>query len=463
MSTLLRQLPQVDALLGASSMASLLSAYSRQEVADTIRAALHTLRGDLKAGRLNQLPDFESEAFAQCLAEKIESERQPNLRPAINATGIIIHTNLGRARLAPEALAAMQTVGADHSNLELDLDTGRRGSRHAHVERLICELTGAEAALVVNNCAAAVLLSLMATAHGRKVVASRGELIEIGGAFRLPDVIQQSGAILKEVGATNKTRAKDYAEAIDPDTAVLLKSHTSNYQIVGFTQAPEREELAALAHTSGTILMEDLGSGVLVDLSPYGLLNEPVVSDVLASGVDIVMFSGDKLLGGPQCGIIAGRAELIRGLKTHPLSRAVRIDKLSLAALEATLRLYRAPHDPFFSVPVLRAISQSIEDVRVRAERLAAALNAAGFEDVSSLPSEAFVGGGSLPQQHLKSHAVSIGVSSFTPDALAAALRKARTPVIGMIRDDRFLMDVRTVTDGEVTGIVDAFRGLRSP
>ena len=463
MSTLLRQLPQVDALLGASSMASLLSAYSRQEVADTLRAALHTLRSDLKAGRLNQLPDFESEAFAQSLAEKIESERQPNLRPAINATGIIIHTNLGRARLAPEALAAMQTVGADHSNLELDLDTGRRGSRHAHVERLICELTGAEAALVVNNCAAAVLLSLMATAHGRKVVASRGELIEIGGAFRLPDVIQQSGAILKEVGATNKTRAKDYAEAIDPDTAVLLKSHTSNYQIVGFTQAPEREELAALAHTSGTILMEDLGSGVLVDLSPYGLLNEPVVSDVLASGVDIVMFSGDKLLGGPQCGIIAGRAELIRGLKTHPLSRAVRIDKLSLAALEATLRLYRAPHDPFCSVPVLRAISQSTEDVRVRAERLAAALIAAGFEDVSSLPSEAFVGGGSLPQQHLKSHAVSIGVSSFTPDALAAALRKARTPVIGMIRDDRFLMDVRTVTDGEVTGIVDAFRGLRSP
>ena len=463
MSTLLRQLPQVDALLGASSMASLLSAYSRQEVADTLRAALHTLRGDLKAGRLNQLPDFESEAFAQSLAEKIESERQPNLRPAINATGIIIHTNLGRARLAPEALAAMQAVGADHSNLELDLDTGRRGSRHAHVERLICELTGAEAALVVNNCAAAVLLSLMATAHGRNVVASRGELIEIGGAFRLPDVIQQSGAILKEVGATNKTRAKDYAEAIDPDTAVLLKSHTSNYQIVGFTQAPEREELAALAHATGTILMEDLGSGVLVDLSPYGLLNEPVVSDVLASGVDIVMFSGDKLLGGPQCGIIAGRAELIRGLKTHPLSRAVRIDKLSLAALEATLRLYRAPHDPFCSVPVLRAISQSTEDVRVRAERLAAALIAAGFEDVSSLPSEAFVGGGSLPQQHLKSHAVSIGVSSFTPDALAAALRKARTPVIGMIRDDRFLMDVRTVTDGEVTGIVDAFRGLRSP
>jgi L-seryl-tRNA(Ser) seleniumtransferase len=462
MSTLLRQLPQVDALLATPGMAGLLSAYSRQEVADTLRSALQALRADLKAGRLNQLPDFESEAFAQSLGDRIESERQPNLRPAINATGIIVHTNLGRARLAPEALAAIHAVGADHSNLELDLYTGRRGSRHTHVEHLICELTGAEAALVVNNCAAAVLLSLMATAQGRKVVASRGELIEIGGAFRLPDVIQQSGAILSEVGATNKTRAKDYAEAIDPDTAVLLKSHTSNYQIVGFTHTPGRDELAALAHATGTILMEDLGSGVLVDLSPYGLRNEPVVSDVLASGVDIVMFSGDKLLGGPQCGIIAGRAELIRRLKTHPLSRAVRIDKLSLAALEATLRLYRAPHDPFCSVPVLRAISQPIADVRARAEKLAAALIGSGFEDVSSLPSEAFVGGGSLPQQHLKSYAVSIGVSAYTPDALAAALRKARPPVIGMIRNDRFLMDVRTLTDGEVTGVVEAFRGLRS-
>lgn len=443
-------------------MAGLLNAYSRQEVADTLRAALQTLRGEVMAGRLNHLPDFESEAFAKGLSEKIELARQHSLKSAINATGIVIHTNLGRARLAPEALAAMQAVGADHSNLELDLETGKRGSRYAHVEHLICEIADAEAAMVVNNCAAAVLLSLMATAQGRKVVASRGELIEIGGAFRLPDVIRQSGAILREVGATNKTRAKDYAEAIDPDTAVLLKSHTSNYQIVGFTHAPGRQELAALAKTTGTILMEDLGSGVLVDLAPYGLHNEPVVSEVLKSGVDIVMFSGDKLLGGPQCGIIAGRAELIRRLKTHPLSRAVRIDKLSLAALEATLRLYRAPYDPFQRVPVLRAISQSIDDVRARADRLAAVLIASGFDDAHVLPSEAFVGGGSLPQQHLQSYAVSVGVSPFTPDALSAALRKARRPVIGLIRNDRFLMDVRTLTDDEVAGVVDAFHGLRS-
>jgi L-seryl-tRNA(Ser) seleniumtransferase len=462
MNTLLRQLPQVDALLGAAGMASLVSAYSRQEVAAALRAALEALRRDVKAGHLTQLPDFEADAFAESLAETIDAARRPNLRPAINATGIIIHTNLGRARLAPEALAAIHAAGADHSNLELDLDTGRRGSRYAHVEHLICELTGAEAALVVNNCAAAVLLSLMATAQGRKVVASRGELIEIGGAFRLPDVIQQSGAILKEVGATNKTRVKDYEEAIDPETAVLLKSHTSNYQIVGFTHAPGREDLAALARASGTILMEDLGSGVLVDLSPYGLTDEPVVSAVLKSGVDIVMFSGDKLLGGPQCGIIAGRADIIRQLKTHPFCRAVRIDKLSLAALEATLRLYRAPHDPFRSVPVLRAIVQPLEAVRARADRLAAALTASGLDDVTIVPSEAFVGGGSLPQRHLKSYAVCVVLPHQTPDALAAALRKARPPVIGMIREGRFVMDVRTLTDDEVTCVVGAFAGLRS-
>lgn len=462
MSTLLRQLPQVDALLGTPRIAGLMSVYSRQEVADCLRAALEALRSAVRAGQLKELPDFEGSDFAAGLAEAIAAARRPNLRPAINATGIIIHTNLGRARLAPEALAAVQAAGADHSNLELDLDTGRRGSRYAHVERLICELTGAEAALVVNNCAAAVLLSLMATAQGRKVVASRGELIEIGGAFRLPDVIQQSGAILKEVGATNKTRVKDYEEAIDPDTAVLLKSHTSNYQIVGFTHAPRREELAALARSSGTILMEDLGSGVLVDLSPYGLHDEPVVSDVLKSGVDIVMFSGDKLLGGPQCGIIVGDGGIIRRLKTHPLCRAVRIDKLSIAALEATLRLYRPPHDPFRSVPVLRAISEPIDVVRARGGRLATALAACGFDDVRLGPSEAFVGGGSLPQRHLESYAVSIAVPRHTPDALAAALRKARQPVIGIIRENRLMMDVRTLTDDEVIGVVDAFRGLRS-
>ncbi len=458
MGNLLRHLPQLDALLGTAAMVSLLERYSREEVADALRAALQDVREAVQAGRMDSLPGFGSAAFVSGVVAGIEARRKPNLVAAINATGIIIHTNLGRARLAPEAMAAVQAAGAHASNLELDLATGRRGSRYTHVEGLICELTGAEAALVVNNCAAAVLLSLMAIAQGRKVIASRGELIEIGGSFRLPDVIQQSGATLKEVGATNKTRASDYAQAIDAETAVLLKSHTSNYQIVGFTHAPQREELASLARETGTILMEDLGSGVLVDLSPYGLHDEPLVSDVLKSGVDVVMFSGDKLLGGPQCGIIAGRADIIFSLKKHPLCRALRIDKLSLAALEATLRLYRAPHDPFHKVPVLRAISQPVEEIEARADRLAGALAAAGITDVMSIPSRAYVGGGSLPQQTLESYAVAVTVPSHSPDALAAALRAARPPVIGMIREDRFVMDVRTLIDEDLPGIVEAFR-----
>lgn len=463
MSNLLRQLPQVDVLLGAASLAALIGAYSRAEVTGALRAALQELRTAILSGHLRGLPDFGSEAFAAELAGRIGRGRKAHLVAVINATGIIIHTNLGRARLAPEALAAVQAAGAHPSNLELDLATGRRGSRYDHVERLICDLTGAGAALVVNNCAAAVLLSLMATAQGRKVIASRGELIEIGGGFRLPDVIEQSGAILREVGATNRTRAADYEQAIDADTAVLLKSHTSNYQITGFTHAPRREDLAGLARASGTILMEDLGSGVLVDLSAFGLQDEPVVSDVLKAGVDVVMFSGDKLLGGPQCGIIAGRADIIHSLRTHPLCRALRIDKLSLAALEATLRLYRPPHDPFRSVPVLRAIAEPAAAVEARSGRLAAGLAAAGLQDVKSVPSRAFVGGGSLPQQTLASHAVGVSVPGFTSGALAAALRAAHPPVIGTIREDRFVMDARTLTEDDVPEIVGAFSRLACP
>ncbi len=462
MDNLLRQLPQVQTLLETAHIAALLQTYTRPEVTRALRSSLQVLRGSVRSGDMTSLPDFESETFAASLISSIEATRQPNLRPVVNATGIIIHTNLGRARLAPEALAAMQVVGANYSNLELDLHTGRRGSRYAHVEELICELTGAESALVVNNCAAAVLLSLMATAQGKKVIASRGELIEIGGAFRLPDVIEQSGAILKEVGSTNKTRASDYERAIDSETAVLLKSHTSNFRIVGFTSAPKREDLALLARNSNIILMEDLGSGVLIDLSAFGLRDEPVVSDILKSGVDLVMFSGDKLLGGPQSGIIAGRADLVGSLKSHPLCRAVRIDKLSLAALEATLRLYRDPHDPLKSVPVLRAIAQTVGEVRARADRLADALIASGLEDVTVAKSAAYVGGGSLPQQDLESYAVSVSAPPYTADALVAALRGAETPIIGLIRNDRFVMDARTLNDEDLPIVLHAFRGLRA-
>ncbi|SFS97068.1 L-seryl-tRNA(Sec) selenium transferase [Sulfitobacter marinus] len=454
MNDQLRQLPQIEAMLAYPTIGALVDAYSRDETVTALRLTLGNLRHTITKGDPVQLPDFAEDAFADSLRKVIKQERRMNLRAVVNATGIIIHTNLGRARLAPQAIDAMHDVGLNASNLELNLTTGKRGSRYDHAEALICELTGAEAALIVNNCAAAVVLGLMGTAMGRTVVASRGELIEIGGSFRLPDVIAQSGAILREVGATNKTRLSDYADAIDDNTAVLLKSHTSNFKIVGFTSAPDRRDLAKLAQDRNLILMEDLGSGVLFDLSPYGMTDEPVVADILKAGVDVVMFSGDKLLGGPQAGIIAGKADVIAKLRSHPLLRALRIDKLSLAALEATLRLYRAPHDPFDTIPVLKMLSEPLTDVQARADVLAGLLD--GLVATSVMPSDAFVGGGSLPQQGLQSFAVSIAHSDMTADALADALRHAPVPVIGRIHQDQILLDMRTVTDAELPLVVDA-------
>lgn len=462
MNSQLRQIPQIETLLRLPDVLSLTGAFSHSEVAAALRDELGDLRAAVLAGKRGDLPDFNGAAFRAAVEDRLTRMRQPNLRAVINATGIIIHTNLGRARLAPEALQAMQDVGAHPSNLEFNLETGKRGSRYAHAEALICELTGAEAALVVNNCAAAVVLGLMGTAMGRKVVVSRGELVEIGGSFRLPDVIAQSGATLKEVGATNKTRTRDYADAIDDDTAVLLKSHTSNFKIIGFTSSPKREDLAELAKAHDLILMEDLGSGVLINLAPYGLTDEPVVRDILAAGVDLVMFSGDKLLGGPQAGIIAGRADIIAGLRSHPLLRALRIDKLSLAALEATLRLYRAPFDPLKRVPVLRMLSEPVIEVEARAGLLVAMLGDRGVTGAEVVPASAFVGGGSLPQQDLASFAVSLHLEGLSADALAEALRKGATPIIGRIHQGRVQLDMRTVADDELRSIAAAIGDIAS-
>ena len=300
----------------------------------------------------------------------------------------------------------------------------------------------------------------MATANGRSVVASRGELIEIGGAFRLPDVIAQSGATLREVGTTNKTRLSDYEAAIDADTAVLLKSHTSNFRIVGFTATPDRRDLARLAADRDVILIEDLGSGVLIDLSPFGLADEPVVADILKTGVDLVMFSGDKLLGGPQAGILAGRKDIIASLKAHPLMRAVRIDKLSLAALDATLRLYKAPFDPLAEVPVLRMLTEPVEQVLARAKQLLDGISHVGIPDVTVQPCAAYVGAGSLPLQDLQSHAVSLRLPGHSAEALNAALRQNETPIVARIERDRVLLDMRTVQDEEVPVILRALERL---
>lgn len=456
MAGTLKDLPQIQVLLAQPAVADIVARYSHAEAVTALREITQTLREALLSDAPVPFPDFATPEFAQQVADRIEVARQPALRSVINATGIIIHTNLGRARMAPAAIEAMQAVGADASNLEFDLETGKRGSRHTHVEALICELTGAEAAVVVNNCAAAVVLSLIATASGRSVVASRGELIEIGGAFRLPDVIAQSGATLREVGTTNKTRVSDYEGAIDETTAVLLKSHTSNFKIIGFTSAPDRRDLARLAQQHDVVLMEDLGSGVLIDLSPYGLGDEPVVSDILKAGVDLVMFSGDKLLGGPQAGIIAGRSDIIAALKGHPLMRAVRIDKLSLAALEATLRLYRAPYDPLTEIPVLAMLSEPLEQVEQRAQNLASALVGIGIEGAAARPCVAYVGAGSLPEQDLPSYAVAIQVQEMSVEALTGALRASAPPVIGRIEKDHVLFDMRTVQESEVPLIVAA-------
>lgn len=457
-----RHLPQIQTLLVQPYIAALVADSSHAEVAHALRGALQSLRSEILGGKEITLPDFAGTAFAQRIKAGIVSGRSPHLRAVINATGILIHTNLGRSRLAPEALQQMVRVAAGATNLELNLDSGKRGSRGAHVEALICDLTGAEAALVVNNCAAAVLLSLTALAQGRNVIASRGELIEIGGSFRLPDVIAGSGAVLREVGATNKTRVDDYARAIDENTAVLLKSHTSNYRIVGFTSSPTRNELAVLAHDTGVVLIEDLGSGILMDLSAHGLGDEPVVADILKSGVDLVMFSGDKLLGGPQAGIIAGRADVIEKLRTHSMLRAVRIDKLSLAALEATLRLYKPPHDPLRDIPVLRMLSTSLEDLQHLAETFAQGLLDLGVSDVSVIESAAYVGGGALPQKDLRSMAVSLALPGMTAEALSTALRAADIPVIGRISQDRVHLDMRSLEGADLPVILDALRYIVS-
>lgn len=455
-----KDLPQIEVMLQKPHILSLAQHYSHSETVDALRKVIGELRSALLSDVQTELPDFDSSEFALGVAAIIEAGRAPNLISVVNATGIIIHTNLGRARLAPQALRAMQTAGAAPSNLEFDLATGKRGSRHSHVEQLICELTGAEAAVVVNNCAAAVLLSLMATAQGRSVVASRGELIEIGGSYRLPDVIAQSGATLREVGTTNKTRVGDYENAIDDSTAVLLKSHTSNFRIVGFTSAPDRSALAKLAKERQLILMEDLGSGVLIDLSPFGLADEPVVSDIIKSGVDLVMFSGDKLLGGPQAGIIAGRRDIIANLKAHPLMRAVRVDKLSLAALEATLRLYRPPFDPLTDVPVLAMLAEPLADVEARAATLLKALEDAEVTGASVTQSTAFVGAGALPQEDLKSFALTLSLPNMTPQALSAALRRHDPPVIGRIERGQVMLDMRTVRNGELDLIVSVLKNI---
>jgi L-seryl-tRNA(Ser) seleniumtransferase len=401
---------------------------------DAARAVLDRAREELRAGA-------DPGDLAGRLAAELRALRAPSLRRVLNATGVIVHTNLGRAPLAEEAIAQVVETARGYSNLELDLTEGTRGSRQDHVAALLRRLTGADAALVVNNNAAAVLLALAALGEGREVVVSRGELIEIGDGFRIPDVLMRSGARLVEVGTTNRTRAKDYEKAIGPDTALLLRVHQSNFRVVGFTELPRLEELAAVARRHGLPLVDDQGSGALL-----GLPDEPTAKESLAAGADLVCFSGDKLLGGPQAGIVVGRADLVERLRRHPLQRAVRADKLSLAALEGTLRLYLdAPE----RIPVLRMLAQDTATVRARAERLASLIGGSIEETVGR------VGGGALPLAELPSFACAI------EESLSAPLRHGEPPVVGVLRDGKLLLDCLTLADAEVDEVAAAVSACR--
>ena len=425
----LRDLPSVDELARGSDDPLAVNA---------ARRVVDTAREEIRAGR-------DPGDLTERLHAELAAARTPRLRRVLNATGVIVHTNLGRAPLPDAALERVAAVAQGYSNLEYDLDAGTRGSRQSHCADILQRLTGAEAALVVNNNAGAMLLALAALAEGREVIVSRGELIEIGDGFRIPEVLARSGARLVEVGTTNRTRAVDYERAIGPDTALLLRVHQSNFRVVGFAERPGLAQLAEVARRHALPLVDDLGSGAMLD---YG--DEPTARDSLAAGADLVCFSGDKLLGGPQAGIVLGRAELVERLRRHPLQRALRADKLTLAALEGTLVLYLDPERARREIPVLRMLEEPLDAVRGRAERLAAAAGGAVEETVAR------VGGGALPLQELPSCACAV------EEELAAPLRLGEPPVVGIIRDGRLLLDCRTLRDDEVDEVAAAVAAARA-
>jgi len=445
---LLRNLPAVDRVLREEPLPALSEMLPQQALTNAVQQVISQLRQDLltdseRVGDVELRPD----RVAQRAARICEELLQPSLRQVINATGTLLHTNLGRAPLAPQALQALIAVASGYSNLELNLETGQRGERHSHVEKLLTLLTGAEAAMVVNNNAGAVLLALSALGKEREAIVSRGELVEIGGAFRIPEVMEAGGVILREVGASNRTHLKDYRQAICDRTALLLKVHTSNYRIIGFSSEVPARDLLPLAREHDLILMEDLGSGMLCDPAAYGLPQEPTVAETVAGGVDLVTFSGDKLLGGPQAGIIVGRQDLIRKLRRHPLARALRCDKLTLAALDATLRLYLQPEQALHSIPVLQmfAADQQQQQQRCRhlLEQLQQAHLAAGLQLVEDV---ARVGGGAMPLAELPDWAVEIEPRKVSVEELARKLRRATPAVVARVQNDRLLINLRAVS-----------------
>lgn len=446
----MRHLDSVDTLLRHTDVQPWLALYGRDAVVEAVRHTLETVRQEVMQGG-----EYPGAGVVLALArERLHTELSPLLRPVINATGVVLHTNLGRAPLSDAVLAAMRRAGMGYSTLEYDLETGQRGSRHVHVEGLLCRLTGAQAALVVNNNAAAVLLTLTVLARNRQVIISRGQLVEIGGGFRIPDVMAQSGANLVEVGTTNRTYVRDYAGAIGPDTAAIMRVHTSNFRIQGFVHQPTLAELAELAHANGCLLLDDLGSGTLLDTTPLGLPHEPTVQESLAAGADLVMFSGDKLLGGPQAGLLVGRRDLIERLRHAPLTRALRVDKTTLAGIQANL-LHYCRGEALQQAPVWRMLAMSAGDV---AERVGALLNALGAQGAGceQHAGRSMIGGGALPEESLPTTLIALPPGDAT--ALARRLRLGDPPVAARIEDERVVLDLRTVLPREQDALLRRLR-----
>ena len=445
----LKMIPKVDEALGWLSKETDAPPVL---VKQSVREVLEELRQRILAGKKVTKAELSKKKLVPAVLTRLDQKLGPNLKRVINATGVVIHTNLGRSVLPPNVAETLTRAAIRYSNLEFDLATGKRGSRYSLVEQLLCDLTGAEAALVVNNNAAAVLLVLETLAKGREVIVSRGQLVEIGGSFRVPEVMAKSGAKLVEVGATNRTHLKDYEKAVTEETAMLLKVHASNFEIVGFTREVAVEDLVELAGQRGLLVMEDLGSGCLMDMSRFGLRKEPTVQEVVKAGVDVVTFSGDKLLGGPQAGLIVGKRQVIDCIKQNQLTRALRIDKFTLAALESVLRLYFDHETVFQNIPTLSMLTSPLDTIGRRAQRLARRIrkNLVHKCNVHVMATGSKVGGGALPTQFLESRAVVLAPLDRSVNDLEEQLRACAIPVIGRIEEDRYMLDMRTVADDEI-------------
>ncbi|MBI5633997.1 MAG: L-seryl-tRNA(Sec) selenium transferase [Nitrospirae bacterium] len=448
----LSALPSVDELLKGPDGSQWLASFPRTIVVQAIRDIIAERRQEILSGAQSDT-SYASLSFG--IHAKIQKLSSFSLLPVINATGIVLHTNLGRAVLSEKAVKNVIAVSRGYSNLEYDLDAGKRGKRHSHTARILRQLAGAEDALIVNNNAAAVLLSLSTIAKDREVIVSRGELVEIGGSFRVPDVMAASGATLREIGTTNKTHLYDYQKAVNEKTGLILKVHQSNYKITGFTEDVSIEQLSALGKERGIPVMYDLGSGCLIDLKPYGIHGEPSLQEIMKSGADLVTFSGDKLLGGPQGGIIVGRQDLLEKIRKNPLARAVRVDKMTIAAFEATLLDYLDPDKVLQNIPVLRMLFQSRETIKSRAKKIAAQLRRQSVSaEIALVKDSSKAGGGSLPETEFESYAISIDPRHITVNELETRLRTGSRPIVARIKDNALLLDARTIQDQDIKELI---------